>query len=144
MQEKLPYYMAYPEPFLFDDDGQDNRDIEYLKSLYPNTVKMMMMYVEEECDHLEYEGSMIYDEYPDQLQLYMVSNRIYDRVINLDYDYMDMMGQEVQGQQRREEWDPRNRRNRQDDRLRDVIQILLFQELMNRRRRHRRNNRRYY
>ena len=35
MNEKLPYYMAYPMPFSFDDERIERMDLEYLKSMYP-------------------------------------------------------------------------------------------------------------
>ena len=35
-----------------------------MKSMYPMSAKKILPYVEEECDRMEYEGSMIYDEYP--------------------------------------------------------------------------------
>lgn len=37
MDTKLPYYMAYPMPLLYDDERIDRRDFEYMKSLYPET-----------------------------------------------------------------------------------------------------------
>lgn len=69
MNEKLPYYMAYPMPFSFDDERIERMDLEYLKSMYPKIPKRILPYVEEECDRMEYENSMVYDAYPDKLQL---------------------------------------------------------------------------
>ena len=40
--------------------------------------------MEDECDRMAYEGSVVYDEYPDQLQMRMMCRRIYDRVKELD------------------------------------------------------------
>lgn len=68
MDEKLPYYMAYPMPLLYDDERQNQRDYEYMKSVYPGTAKRLIPYIEEECDRLEYTGSVMYDEYPDRLR----------------------------------------------------------------------------
>ena len=62
MDEKLPYYMAYPMPLLYDDERQNQRDYEYMKSVYPGTAKRLIPYIEEECDRLEYMGSVMYDE----------------------------------------------------------------------------------
>ena len=81
MNPKLPYYMAYPMPLAYDDEKIERRDYEYMKSLYPVMAKKVLPYVEEECDRMEYQCSMMYDEYPDQLQLRMMSNRIYDNVL---------------------------------------------------------------
>ena len=80
MGEKLPFYMAYPMPFLFDEEQIERRDYEYMKSLYPDAAKRILPYVEEECDRWKDPCSMIYDEYPDRLQLRLMCGRIYDRV----------------------------------------------------------------
>ena len=85
--------------------------------------------MEEECDRMSYEGSMIYDDYPDQLQLYMMCNRIYDRARKQNSKDDSEMEMQV---------------SRNDEGLRDLIQILLFQELFRRRTRHRRDRRRFY
>ncbi|MGI6054275.1 MAG: hypothetical protein ACOYA8_05335 [Clostridium sp.] len=45
------------------------RDFEYFKSLYPEQVRQAQRCVEEVCDEMEYEGSPIYDEYPDRIML---------------------------------------------------------------------------
>ena len=58
MDEKLPYYMAYPMPLLYDDERQNQRDYEYMKSVYPGTAKRLIPYIEEECDRLEYWGAL--------------------------------------------------------------------------------------
>ena len=31
MEKKIPYYMAYPMPLLFDDEKIERRDFEYMK-----------------------------------------------------------------------------------------------------------------
>lgn len=129
MDQRLPYYMAYPMPLVYDDERIERRDYEYMKSMYPMTVKRILPFVEEECDRMSYEGSMIYDEYPDQLQIRLMCNRIYDRA----------------NQQRpKDDFEMEMQVSRNDDQLRDLIQILLFQELFRRRTRHRRNRRRFY
>lgn len=81
MNPKLPYYMAYPMPLAYDDEKIERRDYEYMKSLYPSTAKKILPYVEEECDRMEYQCSMMYDEYPDKLQLRLMCGRIYDNVL---------------------------------------------------------------
>ena len=79
MDYRLPYYMAYPMPLQYDDERIEQRDFEYMKSMYPETAKRLLPYVEDECDRMAYEGSVVYDEYPDQLQMRMMCRRIYDR-----------------------------------------------------------------
>ena len=129
MDYRLPYYMAYPLPLQYDDERIERRDFEYMKSMYPIAVKKILPYVEEECDRMAYEGSVIYDEYPDQLQIRLMCSRIYDKVKKMKpYDDEEM---EMQVS-RNEDW------------LKDLVQIMLFQELFQRRNRHRRNRRRFY
>ena len=48
MEERLPYYMVYPMPLMYDDEKKNRRDYEYMKSLYPKTAKRLLLYVEEE------------------------------------------------------------------------------------------------
>ena len=64
MNEKMPYYMAYPVPFSYDDERTERRDIEYLRSMYPDIPKRLLPYVEEECDRMEYELSLIHISEP--------------------------------------------------------------------------------
>lgn len=79
MDQKLPYYMAYPTPLLYDDERRDRMDFEYMKSMYPDAAKRLLPYIEDECDRVAYEGSVMFDEYPDQLQLHLMGRRVYDR-----------------------------------------------------------------
>ena len=129
MDYHLPYYMAYPIPYIYDDDKIERRDFDYMKSMYPMSVKKLLPFVEEECDRMSYEGSVIYDEYPDQLQIRMMCNRIYDKVQKHKSEEFSEM--EMQS-------------SRNDERMKELIQILLFQELFRRRSKHRRNRRRFY
>ena len=129
MEHRLPYYMAYPMPMQYDDERMERRDFEYMKSMYPIAVKRLLPYVEEECDRMSYEGSMIYDEYPDQLQIYMMCSRICERVKKDKVKDDTQMEMQVV---------------HSDENLRDLIQLLLFQELFRRRTMHRRRRRRFY
>ncbi|MCM1190260.1 MAG: hypothetical protein NC541_13320 [bacterium] len=45
------------------------RDLEYLQQLYPGEVKRYQRRIAEILDKADYEGSMIYDEYPDKYSL---------------------------------------------------------------------------
>lgn len=123
MQKKLPYYMVYPMPFVYDDGRLEERDIEYMKSLYPDAAKKLLPYVEEECDRMEYQNSMMYDEYPDKLQLRMMCSRVYDKVKKNEW-MLDEDG-EAEG-------------------LRDLLEVLVYEELMHRRRDSRRRHQKFY
>lgn len=118
MDKRLPYYMTYPMLLPNDDEKSMRRDLDYMKSIYPRTAKRLLPYVGEECDRMEYSGSMMYDEYPDQLQLRMMCRRIYD--------------QASQEEDRPGEW------------LMDLIQVMVYHELCQRRCEYRNCGRRFY
>ncbi len=123
MEIRLPFYMAYPMPLAYDDERRERQDFEYLKSLYPNTAKKILPYVEEECERMEYAGSMIYDEYPDGLQIHLMCGRIYDKVKKMEDSNEGAQTQE---------W------------LREFIALMLFHELFRRRCCYRRNRSKFY
>lgn len=65
----LPFYMTYPG---YDGPAREAelvQDLEYLQQMYPNDVKRYQRRVAEILDKTDYEGSMIYDEYPDRYSL---------------------------------------------------------------------------
>ena len=140
MNQKLPYYMVYPMPLAFDDERIERMDFEYMKSLYPDIPKRILPYIEEECDRMEYEGSMIYDEYPDRLLLYLMAGRIYDRMKEGEKKEIAM---EIEKEQVETQELKRKKKDREET-LMDLVQILLYQEIVQRRCRHRRNCRHYY
>ena len=115
MEMKMPYYMMYPLPDLFGEDKIERRDYEYLKSMYPDAAKRILPYVEDECERYEYEESMIYDEYPDKLQLRLMAKRISDK---------------VQREEKIGELDKEH--------IRNLVEVLLYQELLKRRENRRR------
>ena len=118
MENKLPFYMAYPVPLLYNDDRNARRDYDYMKSIYPDAAKRVLPYIEEECDRMEYDGSMMYDEYPDRLQLRLMCRRIYDKA-------------------EKEENDPGTW-------LMDLIEVMTYQELCRRRVEHREIRKKIY
>lgn len=154
MDAKMPYYMAYPIPFSYDDERTEQMDFEYMKSMYPDTAKRILPYVEEECDRMEYENSMVYDQCPDKLQLRLMSRRVYDNVRKHERmffgDEEDAGLSGLDGDQEtgisgtaREREHGRDGRSKSPS-LRDFIEVMLYQELYKRRCDHRRRCRRFY
>ena len=139
MDAKMPYYMAYPIPFSYDDERTERMDFEYMKSMYPDTAKRILPYVEEECDRMEYENSMVYDQCPDKLQLRLMSRRVYDnvrkheRMFFGDEEDAGLSGLDgdqetgISGTAREREHD-RDGRSKSPS-LRDFIEVMLYQEL---------------
>ncbi len=64
-QLPLPFYMSYPGYLGGSREQELLQDMEYLQQVYPAEVKRFQRRVAEILDRMDYEGSMIYDEYPD-------------------------------------------------------------------------------
>ena len=121
---RTPFYLTYPMTNVYQTEKEYERDMERMKELYPKRMKKLLAYVEEECDKMEYEGSMMYDEYPDRVLLYKTAAGIYDRTVPI---------QEAECQS-----------CRRDSDLMDVIQVLLYDEIYRRRGRRRRCCRKWW
>lgn len=133
MDQKLPYYMAYPMTLDYDDERIERMDFEYLKSMYPEIAKNVLPYVEEECDRMAYESSMIYDQYPDKLQLRMMCGRICENIKrNKKLFRSESMAGISSDTDHGGRW------------LRDLVEVMLYQELYRRRSGRRRTGRRFY
>ena len=63
MKKAEPSYLN-PERFMLDESVID-RDYSYMKKNCPSIVGQISEWMEDECDRLEYEGSFLYDQYPD-------------------------------------------------------------------------------
>lgn len=80
---------------------------------------------------MEFEGSMIYDEYPDQLQLMLIGRRVLAKAKKEKL----FLEKEREGGKKRDQdgnW------------LQDLIQVMLYQEIYKRRCDYRKCRRKYY
>ena len=65
----LPFYMTYPGCRVLNQEAMLLQDLEYLQQTYPCQVRRCQKRIAEILDKADYEGSMIYDEYPDRYSL---------------------------------------------------------------------------
>ena len=79
MPGKQPFYMTNPIQNLYMTELEYQRDLDRMKEMYPLEVRKVQELVEEECDKMEYEGSLMFDEYPDRLMLRQICKRIRDK-----------------------------------------------------------------
>lgn len=117
--EPYPYFTPYPTyPFcpVCPWEDEKERDQRKFKELYPAVARQIQPLVEEECDRMEYEGSFMFDEYPDQLQTRRVCRRIYDKMDKTKYQD-ELMMQEAPGQN----W------------IEDLVTVMLLNEMYRRR-----------
>ena len=107
----LPFDGMYPEKesgmFWFPRNHEEHeRDKKRIHNMYPEAAKRLAPYVEEACDRMEYEGGILYDEYPDQLVMRMKCRDICKQV-QKEHDAEDV--------------------------IMDICQILLYHEMYLRR-----------
>lgn len=74
-----PYILYRKDQAVQAEKSGRIRDFEYFKSMYPDRVKTLQMYVEEVCDEMEYDGSPIYDEFPDRILMEQMIQKIANR-----------------------------------------------------------------
>ena len=86
-----------------------------MQQLYPQEAKNILRKVIYHLDPIDYKGSFLYDEYPDQLQLYRVVASV---LAELRKEAMD----------REEAWMPEK-----EMWLQDMIKLVLYQEVFKRR-----------
>lgn len=67
--QPIPFYLSYPGYLEPGKEAHLLQDMEYLQQMYPDAVKKCQRRVAEILDRTDYEGSVIYDEYPDRLCL---------------------------------------------------------------------------
>ena len=111
----LPFYMTYPVRYPYNQENRAARDIEYLREMYPMEAKRLLGRISEILDRMDYEESIIYDEYPDRWQLY----RLAESIVMVLRNEAEQNGEEVTPE--KWEW------------ISDMVQVLLFDEIFNRR-----------
>jgi hypothetical protein len=114
----LPFYMTCGMPAYLEKEDRVIRDLEYLEQIYPEQAKKLQVRIADILDKIDYEGSMIYDEYPDKWQLY----RLKDSVIAiLKQEESDEKGTDSEEETERWKW------------IGDMVQLMLYYEIYKRR-----------
>jgi hypothetical protein len=116
-QIPLPFYMTYPGYLGAETEREILKDMEYLQQVYPGEVKRYQRRVAEILDKMDYEGSMIYDEYPDFGSL----RRMVDSIMKILQNEEDGLPEEQRTPAEKWNW------------LADMIQVLLCDEIYKRR-----------
>jgi len=96
-------------------------DNSYLKYLYPQITKQISEFVEEQCDQMEYEGSPMFDAFPDKTALRITASGI-EQEFRKKYPDAYPEGGTL---------------------LPDMIEVVYFHEVMYRRNRYRNHKRLY-
>lgn len=127
-QHPEDYWFAQPVtpslPPLFGAERlwEMENDYSYLKYLYPGICSKIQGFVEEECDQLEYDGSVMFDTYPDKISLQQLAKNIF-----------------IQCNKKDPENFPADNKH-----IRELIEIILYHEILFRRNRYRNRKRLYF
>ena len=110
MQEKqpvLPYFMTYPLPQQIEQPDRSLNDRDYMRYLYPQEAKNYLTVIVDVLDRVDFKESYIYDEYPDYLTLLRLTEIILRQIPM--------------------------RKNTSRQSQRELVQILLYDEIIRRR-----------
>lgn len=115
----VPFYMAYPLPVNYQDEQEMVRDMEYLQSQHSMEIRQLRKHIADTINIMDYEGSMIYDEYPDRFSMERQSKMISE---NLKKTYVD---DESCAFHKMLFWDG----------FEDIVRLLVYDEILKRRHR---------
>ncbi len=164
------YNPYFQNPWMWQNDNaamydegeverQAEKDLEYLIEMYPQTAKIIQNLIKDECDNMEYEGSVMYDEYPDRIMLRKICSRVRENYENMQNDNMQnqrnmrgesfetkeeglVEGQDVEANNRRTGCNGNCGNSNNQTGIDDLIEVMLFNEMFRRRCRHNRCRRR--
>ena len=124
LTDMSPYHVPLAVPMMplygYDNCEDAAKDFDYMKQLYPKQAKMMLSLIEEECDKLEYDGSCMFDEYPDRVYLGRLVDKIYTNLNTVKQSSVN-----------------ENTAADNTDWLKDMTEVLLYNEMLERRKRYR-------
>lgn len=138
-EQPIPFYMAYPFLLPLDQEQAQEKDLQVMKSFYSRRAARIQEKADRECDRMEYDDSMMFDEYPDKFMMEHLCRKIEQEVLKEEEGNTSVLiieetcqgGQGSCGNRREEEG------------LRDLIGVILFNEMFRRRSRHRRQKKFY-
>ena len=116
LEKPRSFAETFQMPEFLEQERDQEMEQEMIKSFYPREALRIQEFVEQECDKLEYEGSVMYDEYLDKYRMEQLTSRIC-ALVNED-------GEEVQTAEKRGS--------------RALVEVLLCTEIGRRRCRRRR------
>lgn len=132
MEPPKPFYQDADFTQVLEDQKMSERDLRSLQSMYPETAKMLLPYIMEECDKMEYEGSAMFDEYPDRTTIQRIEDTVFEQVRDQLADDGEALEEGIF------EMQESNRHHRRRNWPQDLIRILLLDEMHHRRCRHNR------
>ncbi len=76
LEKPRSFAETFQMPEFLEQERDQEMEQEMIKSFYPREALRIQEFVEQECDKLEYEGSVMYDEYLDKYRMEQLTSRI--------------------------------------------------------------------
>lgn len=115
-EKKKFYYRSMGNEKGFERAAEVEEDRRLMESYYPRKAGLLKALVTDQCDRLEYEGSFIYDEYPDRRNIERICRELCSQV----RDYPELRAMEKE-------------KEKEAELLGELIGALLCQEIYQRR-----------
>lgn len=61
-------------------EEREEDDYQYIIKMYSALAREILEFIEDFCDRLEYEGSMMFDQYIDRTNMFSLADQIYEKV----------------------------------------------------------------
>lgn len=120
----FPFYMGYGQqwnnPMLSNED-RILEDMEYLQQMYPSYAKKYQSVIVSVVDKVDYDGSFIYDQYPDKLTLMRMVQSIMT-VVKANEENTELTPGESVPWEEKEQW------------IRELVTVLMYNDIIRRRR----------
>lgn len=87
-EQPIPFYMAYPFLLPLDQEQAQEKDLQVMKSFYSRRAARIQEKADRECDRMEYDGSMMFDEYPDKFMMEHLCRKIEQEVLKKRREYV--------------------------------------------------------
>lgn len=127
----VPRFQVPDREALMQQEQEFERDLQRLQSLYPKSVVLLLPYIEEACEKMEYDGSQMYLIYPDREMLNRIVAEIYEAVRDLFPPAEEPKRDEMLAMQSCDRC-----RKPGENWVEDMIRLMLLQEMHRRRCRH--------
>lgn len=127
----FPNYPGIQQYHNWDQLSEDRvlEDLEYLQQMYPSYAKRYQVRVRDILDRMDYEGSMIYDQYPDKWQLEQLVRSI-----------ITILKNEERGMNPQQPGEPEDPKWMW---IQELVTVLLYYDILARRQRREHNGRHF-
>ena len=119
----FPFYVSYPQYHDWNQINEDRvlEDLEYLQQMYPTYSKKYQVRINNILDRMDYDGSMIYDQYPDRWQLERLIKNIM-KTIRAEEEECDNTADTISDTDKENKWAW----------IQELVTIMLYYEILKR------------